>query len=245
MKRPVMTWTGQDYKDSHATVAPNSGEVYVWTHQGRAIVAGGVGSFPQANGRSVFHEFHVLTDLAPLRTVCTVNSSEVWNPTGVTPLPIPGAPQPFDSSLQEQARARRLIQMRRLAREFSGGCKKPAGPGNVRLKLAATPLYRLDGEELQKGQYNNIIDGALFVFTGELGTDPEILLYIECRRNDDELLWTYVPAAFTYVEMWMDHKGRRVWHIPSFLVDKLEENYFSALVEHIATLDDVRQRLEQ
>src|SRR5262245_33151002 len=45
--QPVaMTFTGHDYQSVANTVSANSGELYIWTYEGRAVVAGGIGSFP-------------------------------------------------------------------------------------------------------------------------------------------------------------------------------------------------------
>jgi hypothetical protein len=192
----------------------------------------------------VFHEFHVLTELAPQKMPIRATTPMEWPPIGVTPQPIPNAPKPPDASNPTVAASRRLLQMRRLAQEFRGGTMKPDGSGEARLRLIPAPLYRLDAEELKRGKHN-IIDGAVFVFTGEVGTDSEMMLYFECRKTDDGLEWTYVPAAMTYLEMWLDHRDKRVWHMPNYLTDKGENNYFSALVEGPLTLDEIRERTPQ
>lgn len=48
----------------------------------------------------------------------------------------------------------------------------------------------------------------------------------------------------TYLEMWMEHKGQEVWHIPNYNKDQRDHNYFTAIVERIASLDEVRSRLD-
>src|SRR5262245_36853333 len=242
--QPVaMTYTGLDYQSVAGTVSANSGEVYIWTYEGRAIVAGGIGSFPAKGRWDFFHEFHVLTELSPQPTQINSLPGLLWRPKGETPKLIPGAPAPDDASPPTVARRRRLAQMRRLAQEFSGATVKPDDSGNRRLRLLPTPIYRLDSAELAKGQHR-IVDGAVFVLTGEDGTDPEMLLSIECRRSDNGLDWTYVPSAFTYLEMWMEHKGTEVWHIPNFRTDKRQHNYFTEIVERITSLDEMRTRLD-
>ena len=51
-REPVMRWTsGGD----------GNGDVYVWTHQGAAVIVGCIFSAPQGgNGRVIYHEFHSL-----------------------------------------------------------------------------------------------------------------------------------------------------------------------------------------
>ena len=242
--QPVaMTYTGHDYQSVANTVSANSGEVYIWTYEGRAIVAGGIGSFPAAGWWDFFHEFHVLTERAPQPTDINSLPDHIWRPKGETPKLIPGAPAPANASSPSLARSRRLKQMRGLAQEFSGTTVKPDDSGNARLRLLPTPIYRLDSTELAKG-HHKIVDGAVFVFTGQDGTDAEMLLSIECRKSDSGLEWTYVPAAMTYLEMWMEHKGEEVWHIPNYRTDQRMHNYFTAIVERIASLDEMRTRLD-
>jgi len=242
--QPVaMTYTGHDYQSVADTVSANSGELYIWTYEGRAIVAGGIGSFPAKGRWDFFHEFHVLTELAPQPTKINSLPDHIWRPEGETPKLIPGAPAPANAPSPAVARSRRLTQMRSLAQEFSGTTVKPDDSGNARLRLLPTPIYRLDSAELAKGDHK-IVDGAVFVFTGQAGTDAEMLLSIECRTSDSGLEWTYVPAAMTYLEMWMEHKGAEVWHIPNYRTDKREHNYFTAIVDRIASLDEMRAQLD-
>jgi hypothetical protein len=238
----VMSWTGEDYKYAANTVGPFSGEVYVWTYEGRAIVAGGIGSLPLPEFRNVFHEFHALSQRAPQPTRVHSARSITWEPAGETPQPIPDAPKPASGDTPA-ARSRRLLQMRKMAQEFQGRTINPEGTATAKLRLLPAPLFRLDPETLKTGEHG-VIDGALFVYIGEVGTDSEMLLYIECRKTDDGLEWTYVPAAVTYLEMWMEHKGKEVWHIPNYFEDPRQNNYFTTIAEQIASLEDIRDRLK-
>jgi hypothetical protein len=241
--QPVaMTWTGHDYQSVANTVAANSGEVYVWTYEGRAVVVGGIGSFPTAGRWDFCHEFHVLTERAPQPTRINGLPEFLWRPEGETPKLIPDAP-PADAAIIPLAKSRRLAQMRKLAQEFTGTTVKPDDSGNARLRLLPTPIYRLDSAELAKGNHK-VIDGAVFVLTGPDGTDPEMLLSIECRKSDSGLEWTYVPAAMTYLEMWMEHRGKEVWHIPNYRNEKRQHNYFTEIVERITSLDAMRTQLD-
>jgi hypothetical protein len=242
--QPVaMTYTGHDYQSVANTVSANSGEVYIWTYEGRAIVAGGIGSFPAAGYWDFFHEFHVLTEHAPQPTEINSLPGFVWRPKGETPKLIPGAPAPANGSSLPLARSRRLTQMRSLAQEFRATTVKPDVSGNARLRMLPTPIYRLNSAELAKG-HHKIVDGAVLVFTGPNGTDAEMLLSIECRTSDDGLEWTYVPAAMTYLEMWMEHKQEKVWHIPNYRTDQRMHNYFTAIVDRITSLEEMRTRLD-
>jgi hypothetical protein len=130
--------------------------------------------------------------------------------------------------------------MRRMAQEFRGGTMKPDGSGEARLRLIPAPLYRLDPDELKKSTHN-IIDDAVFVFTGEVGTDSEMILCFECRKTDDGLEWIYVPAGDDV----SGNVDRRVWHMPNYHTGKADNNYFTSLVEGPLTLDEIRERTPQ
>jgi hypothetical protein len=242
----VMTWTGEDYKSAIGTIAPNSGAVYVWTYEGRAVIVGGIGSFPFRTSRDVFHEFHVLSELKPQPT--RIHNSQrtlIWKPTGEAPRPIEGAPAPAVGETPAATRNRRLLQMRKLAEEFAGSTVNPEETGGVaKLRLLPAPLYRLNPKALESVSHN-VVDGALFVFIGEVGTDAEMLLNIECRKTDHGLEYTYVPAAWTYLEMWMEHKGKEVWHVPRYTNDGGEHNYFTGIAERLSAQEDLRARLEE
>jgi hypothetical protein len=243
--QPVaMTWTGFDYQTVANTVSANSGEVYIWTYEGRAVVAGGVGSFPIVGRWDFFHEFHVLTEHPLQPTQINRIPGLIWSPKGATPKLIPGAMAFDDSSSERLTRSRRLAHMRQLAREFSGKTVKPDDAGIAHLRMLDTPIYRLDSNELSKGQHK-IVDGAVFVFTGQDGTDPEMLLSIECRISESGLEWTYVPAAMTYLEMWMDHKENEVWRVPNYNIDQGVHNYFTTIVERIESLDELQTRMDE
>jgi hypothetical protein len=186
----------------------------------------------------------VLTERAPQPTEINSLPSLVWRPEGETPKLVPGASAPADAASTPLAKSKRLAQMRALAQEFRGTTMKPDDSGTSRLRLLPTPIYRLDSAELAKGKHK-IVDGAVFVFTGPDGTDPEMLLSIECRESESGLEWTYVPAAMTYLEMWMEHKDSKVWHIPNYRTDQRAHNYFTEIVERITSLAEMRSRLER
>jgi hypothetical protein len=98
----------------------------------------------------------------------------------------------------------RLVQMRRLAQQFTG-----QSTDNKRerweLRLLPTPLYRYP--EAKSG----VIDGALFALTSGAGTDPEVLLLIEARQKDGKTRWEYACGRFGIVSMYVQHKGKEVW----------------------------------
>ncbi len=95
-----------------------------------------------------------------------------WSPqqVGAERKPIPNAASPAAS---ERAR---LVQMKLLARKFSAS---ESGSGQTyELRLLPQPLTRYADPK------NELIDGALFVFV--YGTNPEILMSLECHKTAEE-----------------------------------------------------------
>jgi hypothetical protein len=98
----------------------------------------------------------------------------------------------------------RLSQMRSLAREFDGS-EKVEGE-SAPLRLMPQPVYRYAHAD------SGVIDGALFALA--YGTNPEVLIQIEARRNDagnDRWL-----ASFGRVgggETTVRHGEKIMWHV--------------------------------
>ena len=192
-REPVMCWTSQgDF----------NGEVYVWTHQGRAEVVGCIFSAPGGqNGRRILHEFH---SLAPQPIVTgTDRGGSGWQPqeAGVALEPIPEAPGPAGTE------ARRLTQMRDLARRYRAHVERENS--NWELRLLPQPLYRYELTEKD----SPIVDGAVFAYVWTAGTDPEVLLVIEARHTENGVSWYHAIARFTNRPAWVYDRDREVWRV--------------------------------
>jgi hypothetical protein len=205
-KKSIMTWTGQEA----GTV---SGDVFIWSRNGRPEVIGCIGSLPTNldNRRSLFHEFHSLSEgennkLTPIPLGL---SNRVWRPKQKSlPQPFPDAGQPKTS------RTLRLVQMRRLARGFKPQMKESAEKTAIdNLRLLPQPLHRFD-KNIAK-QHPAVIDGAIFCYVWTRGTDPELLILIEARKTDAGTGWFYTPLRFTNRELWLNLNGKRVWEAPA------------------------------
>ena len=162
---PVYVWTnpvrfGQD------------GAVFVWTCRGRAEVIGTIFSTPAIGPKVITHEFHSLATTVLDVTHEGEPEERQWKPSapGITLLPIADAPAPAPSS------ARRLTQMRALTNEFTARSEDKQGQ-SWDLRLLPQPLYRYQSTDPE------VLDGAVFSFVTSAGTDPEILLIIEARRE--------------------------------------------------------------
>ncbi len=162
LEKPVMSWTGQN-------AGFVSGDVFVWTRNGRAEVIGCIGSLPGETSRGVFHEFHALTD-KPLPEV-EIATGRRWRPRqpGVITKPVPGAAVPGATG------ARRMLEMRNLARQFTS--RMQARSGEERLRLLPQPIYRYDTKSLAASNLP-VSDGAIFAYVWTRGTDPEFLLLL-------------------------------------------------------------------
>lgn len=170
------------------------GAFFVWTHEGCAQLIGAIWSWGRPDQpRLVTHEFHSLATepLAPVKVGPTT-----WRPvSGIELRPIPDASPPKASP------ALRLAQMRSLAREFTG-FSTPHGK-ELRLRTLDQPLYRYDSESAE------VIDGAVFGMFAEW--DPDIILTIEARKNDDEIQWMYGYGRFNGCPLRLEHRGVEVW----------------------------------
>jgi hypothetical protein len=189
-EKPVMRWANDD---------DWSGDVFVWTHAGRPEVIGCILSGPSANGRLVFHEFHLLVDkpIAPADLQTHVR----WQPAeGLQRTPVPEAPAPADTA------AGRLTQMRQLARDFTAHME---ADGSWELRLLPQPLFRYESDEA------GVADGALFTYVWTKGTDPELVLLLECRTGENGPAWHFAPVRFSNRSLALAHQGKEVWSAAS------------------------------
>ena len=193
-KEPVFEWSNPVGQGLH------QGVIFLWLRDGRPAALGGIFSHPVPGwkGRKVLHELLALDSdrLSVRRPSSALNE---WKPqAGLARKEIPDAGTPAAT------RGARLVQMRRLAQQFTG-----QSTDNERerweLRLLPTPLYRYPGAR------SGVIDGALFALTSGAGTDPEVLLLIEARQEDGKTRWEYACGRFGIVSMYVQHKGKQVW----------------------------------
>jgi hypothetical protein len=191
VESPVMRWTAEG----------NYGAVWVWTRQGRAEAVGCLGAYVNPAGKlEGFHEFHSLA-LKPLQPV-TIGKVRLWESgkPGVEPKLMDDADKPAATDKL------RLIQMRNLAREFTARMR--SGQKTHTLRLTPTPLYRYQSTN------PDVLDGALFSYLWDNGTDPEFLLLLEARQTADGPRWYFAPVRFTWREVWLTRDDKEVWRVP-------------------------------
>ena len=162
-RSPVLRWTNPGTGRVY-------GDLYLWTDRGRPLVIMSLfKAWQPANG---FHvELHSLTsgELEADR-----GGPPIWKPNrpGIALAAVPEAPLPAESPVG------RLVQMKAISREFSivlEDRRVNEGGEEQSLRLLSQPLYRYPSS------VPGAVDGALFTFA--LGTDPEIFLLLEAKKN--------------------------------------------------------------
>lgn len=186
---PLLRWSNPAAGEIH-------GNVFLWTVNDRPAV---IGSFykwfsPFTHGA---HEFQSLSE-APVTG--RYHGAAVWRPqeAGVQFAPLADGPSPADSATQ------RLLQMRRLARQFAV-TKTDRDGSRQELRLLPQPIYRYATPQQE------ILDGGLFVFVQ--GTDPEVFLMLEARGKEDAARWTFAAARMNSVDFRLRRDGREMWGV--------------------------------
>ena len=193
-KEPVFEWSNP------VRSGVQQGVVFLWLRDGRPAAVGCIFSEPEGRlkGRKVIHEFHALDreKLVVSRPSGVLNE---WKPqAGLERKEL------SDTAPPAATRGARLVQMRRLAQEFTGHEIDDKGE-RWELRLLPAPLYRYAAAK------SGVIDGALFTLVSDAGTDPEALLLIEARKEGDKLHWEYACGRFSDRSLYVRHKDREVW----------------------------------
>jgi hypothetical protein len=189
--KPIYVWTNPTRSGGQ------NGAVYVWTHRGRPVVVGSIFSHPETGKRILCHEFHSLAeeDLQPEHP-----QAEKWEPKApVEMLPLAGAPAPDASP------SKRLLQMKALARDFTAHSIDYMKE-RWELRLLNQPLYRYEKPQ------DEVIDGALFAFVTSAGTDPEVIVALEARKQPGGPAWFYRAIRFSDSDLHVQYGGKEVWN---------------------------------
>ncbi len=190
-KEPVFEWLNAARNDTH-------GAVFLWLRDGRPAAIGNILSYPHTKlpGRQIVHELHALD---PQKLLVKRDAYNQWKPqAGLTRKELPDAEAPSAS------REARLVQMRRLAREFTGH-GIDWDDKRWELRLLPAPLYRYPAAK------TGVVDGALFALMSSAGTDPEVLLLLEAKQLDGKLRWEYACGRFSDWHLHVQRKGREVY----------------------------------
>jgi hypothetical protein len=193
-QEPVFEWTNP------IRSTPQHGVIFLWLRKGRPAAVGCIFSQPDPSlpGRRVMHELHAL-DREKLLVRRPAGALNLWKPqAGLDRKELPDAGAPAATA------GARLAQMRRLAQEFTGHETDGEGKRDD-LRLLPAPLYRYPAAE------DAVVDGALFTLISTEGTDPEVWLLLEARKEGGKTRWEYACCRFSNRNLYVQHKDKDVW----------------------------------
>jgi hypothetical protein len=193
---PILRW-------SNPTAGTVLGEVLVWTDHGRPAV---IGSWYRWFSPDWGRTFEVCS-LSEERVEGRTKHARFWSPakSGLTFKPLKNVDPPVMSH------AARLVQMRRLAKDFAASLVDDRGNAsgvNRELRLLPQPIFRYP----VAGENSKYADGALFAFVE--GTDPEVLLLIEATALDDAASWRYALVRMNCDALQVVFRQDAVWTAP-------------------------------
>jgi hypothetical protein len=190
-EQPLMHW-------QNTVRLQELGATYVWEHHGIPRVLVSIFTY-EMNG--YVYRRHEGISLSESPFTCRLHSQIVWTPKkpGIYWRMVGRSVAPSDSA------ARRLFEMRTIARQFSGNLDHTKHAS--RLELIPQPMMRYAGPE------EGVIDGAIFRFA--IATDPEILLLIEAYKADDGTeRYRYCPVRANYHALRLHRNERMTWNAP-------------------------------
>jgi hypothetical protein len=185
------------------------GSIWLWGEPGRPAVAAGAFFLTQEGKEPKWScELLSLAD-GPV----TVRSEVGWkwmpNSGGLHWLPLKDAPA-------DTGRVR-LRQMKQIAERYEVAALE--GTLRSQQRLMVQPLHRYADEA------QGLIDGAIFAFAS--GTNPEVLLLVECRKAADGPAWQVAFARFGANAMQARQVETLVWECPAIQRWNAKEPYFS------------------
>jgi hypothetical protein len=175
------------------------GSVYLWTNNGCPEVAASIYQF--------FHRDQLNIELVSLSEVplkADRNDRLRWSPeAGVKYAALPESPPPADTTEKRQ------VQMRSLARKFTGYLAEPGEADDklTELRLMTTPLHRYEATD-GSGR-----EGAVFALVTT--TDPEIVLLIESRKGAGGREWVWAAARMHFRPLQLKLADKVVWEVPA------------------------------
>jgi hypothetical protein len=198
-ERPLELVPESRLKWSNPSASDIQGNVFVWTRDGRPLVVGCFMKWFQSR-TAIQHEFHSLAE-GPLKG--SFHGAPVWatEEAGVKFADVPGAPIPAAGDAQ------RLLQLRKLGKEFSAIAHYRNTPDDAELRLLPQPIHSYVAPK------QGVLTGGLFAFVR--GTDPELWLLVEARGKDaGTARWQFAAARMTNMaELRLRHRDKQVWEV--------------------------------
>jgi hypothetical protein len=184
--------------------------VFVWTLDDQPMAIASVWI------RKTGQEFHEFQSLAEGALTATNQGQAKWTPArpGIERKPPPVAQPPAATA------ARRLSQMRALAREYSATVTGWENDHQV-LRLLPQPVYRYGCPD------GAVADGAIFAYCK--GTNPEVLLLVEAVKTDNELQWKYAFARMSARGCEVRRDDQVAWSAPLLRAESPTDPYFNVV----------------
>lgn len=196
---PLLRWSNIHGDDD--------GTLFLWTADRRPIAI--AQAFSVEKGKIWLHEFQSLSEE---RLSLKRDDQPIWTPrqAGLEFKPLADAPAPAATA------ALRSAQMHAMSRRFAAS-DDYGNNGNLwQLRLLSRPVYRYAkpaaGPAPPAAMGETLIDGAVFAYT--VGTDPELLLLLEARRDGSNSAWHYALAPMTCFALTATLDGKAVWSCP-------------------------------
>lgn len=187
---PVYKWTDAQAQGN------TGGLVFIWTWRGKPEAIAAIFSNPVGTQhRRITHEFHSLST----KTLRPATSD--WRPeSGIQSTLVPSAPE------VARTRTARLVQMRSLARRFTGNTIDREGQ-RWEMRFLPQPLFRQTATE----DDDELLDGAVFAFVTSELTDPEVILRLESTRTNEGYRWSYSLVRFSGFRTYVRYNGEELW----------------------------------
>jgi hypothetical protein len=177
------------------------GAVFLWTDHGRPAAVVQFYTFDE------LHFSHEWQSLSAGPLTAESGGAIIWAPreAGLSMRELHDAEAPADGG------AARLRQMRNLAERFTAAFRPfvaAESDAPVELRLLPRAIYRYESAE------SGLVDGAMFAFVQ--GTDPQVLLLLEARRDGESLKWQYGLARMASGAVSARYQGKEIWTEPKY-----------------------------
>jgi hypothetical protein len=186
---PVLRW-------SNPAVGEIYGAVFVWTSDGRPEAVASIYKWysPFKHYSTEFQSF------SETGLVGSYDGRATWTPAraGLEFKPVPAGPPPAETA------AGRLRQMRDMASGFTAAKTDREGQ-QQKLRLLTQPVYRYESASTA------VADGGLFTFVE--GTDPEVFLLLEARRQAEGVRWQYALTRMNSTKFEASYQEKPVWSV--------------------------------
>lgn len=205
---PIAPLDNPIYRFDDPARSYSDGTVWAWGRPGRPAA---LLTLSLEKKEGVLRWLGELTSLSAPSITAAGPEGWAWTPqaAGAVANPLPDTPRPAEDE------ARRLRQMRDAARRFRAF--EFFAPVNrtqlelerFELRLLPQPVHRYSDPG------SGLVDGAIFVFA--YGTNPEIVLLIEARRegkDESGASWTYGLARVAGAELHVELDHHEVWKQP-------------------------------